>query len=333
MNKILFGITLFCFISCQYEQKQPVEPSADLASWNDNKVKKRIVEFVNKVTTPGSDTFVPIEDRIAVFDNDGTLWSEKPLYSHFYGVFYRVEQLIKEHPEKVNEEPFKSLHQFILSKSMKDLHFFMEEYKEGKMLDIVGQLMGSAFSGMKVEEYEMWNRTFFSKWRNNKLDRTIFQMTYQPMKELIDFLKKSGFKVYIITADEGDFLKLFSRELYGVDPSHVFGTTTALKYDEGILYRTSKGQYVNNWDGKPRLIKQAIGKRPIVAAGNSNGDFHMLEYTHKGEGQTLSILIHHTDAKREFQYDGHTDKVLPYAHKNGYVVVDMQQDWANVFGD
>ncbi|QZE15726.1 haloacid dehalogenase-like hydrolase [Halosquirtibacter laminarini] len=335
MKKInLFGIlTLLLFFSCQVKESPKQDEIKDvLTSWKDGEHKEQIISFVKDVTTPGSDYYVQPEDRIAVFDNDGTLWCEKPLYSHFFGLFSEIEKRIKEDPSVAKKEPYKSLHKFIQSQKMEDLEFFIKEYKEGKILDVVGQLMGTAYSGLTVEDYKNLNRDFFKQWKNPKLNKTIFEMTYQPMKELIAYLKQNDFKVYIFTADEGDFLKIFSKELYGISPSHVYGTSTKLMYKDGLIYRTDKGEYVNNWDGKPRLIERSLGKRPIFAAGNSNGDFHMLQYISKGKGKRLSMMIHHTDERREFKYDSHTDKVLPYGKKNGYVIVDMKNDWTTVFG-
>ncbi|MBB6459449.1 HAD family hydrolase [Flammeovirga kamogawensis] len=325
-NIIFLFIIPLVISSCSNSSQQE-----NLKSWNNINSKKEIVQFVNNITNPNSDQFIPIKDRIAVFDNDGTLWSEKPLYSHFYGVFARVEERIKEDPTLAQKEPFKSLHQFIITKDIKNLGYFMNQLEKGEFNPIVGELMGAPYDGMTVTEFNEWNKKFFKTWKNPIKNKTINELTYLPMKELITYLQKNDFKVYIFTADEGDFLKLFSEDLYNIPAKNVFGSSTALKYKNGQLYRTSKGRYVDNWGNKAALIHQTIGKKPIFAAGNSNGDFEMLEYVNNQSKPHMSLLIHHTDEQREFKYDKHTEKVLPYAKKHNYNIIDMKKDWSKIY--
>ncbi|WP_281612953.1 haloacid dehalogenase-like hydrolase [Flammeovirga sp. SubArs3] len=327
MKKIIVTVTLsLLFFSCTNTSKVNV-----LKHWNTTPTRAEIIQFVEGVTNPKSDQFIPQEDRIAVFDNDGTLWSEKPLYSHFYGVFARVEERIAENPDLANKEPFKSLHQFILTKDIKSLGYFMDQLEKGEFNPIVGELMGAPFEGMSVKEYSQWNRKFFSTWKNPVKHRVINELTYLPMNELVKYLQDNGFKVYIFTADEGDFLKLFSEELYHIPAQNVFGSSIILKYKDGQLYRTAKGRYVDNWGNKAALIHQVIRKKPIFAAGNSNGDFEMLQYVDHQTKPHMSLLVHHTDAQREFKYDQHTEKVLPYAQNHHYTIVDMEKDWKVIF--
>ena len=326
-KSIILLLIVFWVLSCN----QKNEDSDPLSSWNDNKQKERIIEFVKDICNPDSKNYVAPKDRIATFDNDGTLWTEKPLYSHFYSIFNSFAKKINEDPSLATMEPYKSMHEFIKTKSMNSLGFFMEEFKKSEFDKIIGQLFGEPYNGISVEQYNAIQYDFYKKWTHPKFNKSLNELTYVPMKELIDYLKSNLFSVYIFTADEGAFLKLFSEELYDIKPNYVFGTSIQLEYKEGVVTRTNKGEYLNNWQGKPERIYKVIGKRPIFSAGNSNGDFHMLEYTNSNPKKSLSILIHHTDSIREFNYDSHTDKVLPYAQKNNYLIVDMKKDWKQVF--
>ena len=304
----------------------------ELSKWVDSDAKAAVLTYLSEITNENSEQFIPIKHRIAVFDNDGTLWCEKPLYPHFYSLFAKVEMKISENDSLKTVEPYKSLHSFIQSKDPHQLSYFMEELEEGKYLEIVGQLMGEPFSGMTIKEFEKEVGDFYATWKHPELNTRIDSITYLPMKELIDLLQKNHFQCYIFTADEGAFLKLFSQELYNIPPENVQGSDVLLSYTNGVLTRSNKGLYLNNWDGKPRKIQQIIGKQPVFAAGNSNGDFHMLQYVNEHpDYNTISMLIHHTDSVREFKYDTHLDQVMPYAKRNNYIIVDMAKDWKVVF--
>lgn len=325
MFRILVAVLLL--VACN----KPTDTSA-LPSWGAGDHRDQILAFVDDISDVNSPNFVPAEDRIAVFDNDGTLWCEKPLYPHFFVLFNQVEKKIKLDPTLKNQEPYKSLHNFIATKDPRSLAYFVEAYEKGEFNFIVGQLMGVPFEGMSPEEFSKEMHSFYNTWKHPKFNTDLDGLTYQPMKELVNLLKQNDFKVYIFTADEGAFLKLYSQELYGILPEHVHGTDVEMNYQEGQLFRTDQGQYLDNWDAKARKIFQILGKQPILAAGNSNGDFEMLQYTTTSNPyNSLSIMIHHTDSIREFKYDSHTERVLPYARKNGYVVVDMEKDWITIF--
>ena len=194
--------------------------------------------------------------------------------------------------------------------------------------------MGVPFGGMTSAQYDAWGRKFVSEFKHPKLGVGVEGLIYQPMVELIRFLEANDFTVYIFTADEGAFLRLAAMDLYGLPPSQVFGTSMRSEWvvrdGKPLLVRTYRMQQFNNWDGKPRLIQQVIGKPPIFAAGNSNGDQHMLQYAALSGG--LSVLVHHTDAEREFAYTKHTDKVMPLAANEGWTVIDTKRDWKTVFG-
>lgn len=297
-----------------------------LSAWQQGAAKQSIVDFVTAVTTEGDDRYVAPSDRIAVFDNDGTLWSEKPLYIHFYGVMAQMKAQMKADPFLRAREPYRSL-------AEKDESYFLELYENAAYVSLAGQLFGVPFGGYSSEQYAAWFRTFLNDFRHPKFGVGVEGLIYQPMLELIRYLEGNDFKVYIFTADEGDFLRLVSEELYGIPPEQVHGTSVRSEFvvegGEALLVRSYRVQHLNNWDGKPRHIQTVIGKKPILAAGNSNGDQHMLQYASLDGG--LSILVHHTDEEREFAYDSHTDKVMPLAKEEGWVVVDMKVDWRQVF--
>jgi len=299
-----------------------------LPSWNDGKTKQAIVDFVSKVTKEGGPDFVPVSDRIATFDNDGTMWSEKPMYIHFEGVFDRFKELVKEKPELAEKEPFKSL-------MAKDYAYFTAMLEKKDYLEIVGNLLGVPYAGMTVDEYNKWNKDFYATWKHSKYKVGYQNLIYQPMVELIKYLQSNDFKVYICTADEVSFLQLFSEDLYGIPPEMVMGTSIKLKYEmdgnDAVIKRTAEGQYLNNWDGKPRQIMSLLGKKPILAAGNTNGDYYMLEWVAKSKGPGLALMVYHTDAEREDKYDEHIDKTLPMMKKEGGVVIDMKLDWKTIF--
>lgn len=299
-----------------------------LSSWNDTATKQAIVDFVKAVTDRNSRSYVEPEDRIATFDNDGTMWNEKPTYIHVFAVLDRFKEQMKADPSLAKKEPYKAV-------AKKDLGYFVGLVEHGKFLEVVGDLMGVPFEGMTTTEFEDWNRNWLKTWKHPRFGVGYQDLIYQPMVELFDYLRANDFKVYLCTADEGAFLQLVSKELYGVPSEQVLGSAVKLKYsaEDGapVLARTGKGAFLNNWDGKPRLIFQTLGKRPILAGGNSNGDLHMLQYVAEQNRRSLSLLVHHTDGQREYKYNKHTEKVLPLAKKESWTVIDMKNDWKTIF--
>ena len=308
----------------------PLHAADPLPSWNDGDTKSAIVAFVNRVIDKQSKDFVRPEDRIATFDNDGTLWCEKPLYIHLFANLGRFKALMEANPKLAEKQPYKAI-------AIKDLDYFKDLLEKGKTDQIVGDVFGVPFESLTTSAYAKWNRDWLAQWKHPRFQTGYGNLTYQPMVELVSYLQQNEFDVHSFTADEDAFLKLLASELYGIPPSHVHGSSIQLSYevnqDEARLVRTAKAKYLNNWDGKPRLIFQSIGKRPIFAAGNSNGDLHMLEYTSQQAGPAMSVLVHHTDAGREYAYDSHTDKVMPLAKKDGWTIVDMKGDWKIIFSD
>ncbi len=299
-----------------------------LPSWNDTARKQAVIKFVQEVCDEGSPRFVQAEDRIATFDNDGTLWCEKPLYIHLFANLQRFKEQVQAKPELENQQPY----QAILGR---DVAYFTDLLEQGKTDEIVSDVFGVPFQGLTTDQYAAWNRKFLSQWKHPRFNRGFAGLTYQPMVELVRFLQSNEFDIHIFTADEGSFLKLVAADLYDVPPSNVHGSSIKLEYEadgkESTLVRTATTEYFNNWDAKPRLIFQTLGKRPILAAGNSNGDLQMLQYVSQQSGPAMSLLIHHTDPEREYAYEKHTDKVMPMAKQLGWTIVDMKADWKQIF--
>lgn len=298
-----------------------------LPSWNESPRKEQIVHFVNEVTDPSSSNFVAPEDRIATFDNDGTLWVEKPMYTHLFAIFDRCRELVAQNSDLKEIEPFKAI-------IKKDISYFSRLYENHSLDTILGQLLAVPFGGMTVKNYENWNQKWLNAWKHPRFKVGYKQLIYQPMLELIKYLKANDFQIYIFTADEGSFLRLVSEDLYDIPSERVQGSTIRLEYipenGKSSLIRTYQAQYLNNWSAKPRLINQVIGKRPILAAGNSNGDLEMLQFVDE-QPNSLALLVRHTDAEREYQYDHHAEEVQSLANERGWVIVDMKDDWKSVF--
>lgn len=299
-----------------------------LPSWNETNTKKAIIDFVGAVTDKSGKDFVPPAERIATFDNDGCLWTEKPVYTHVFALLDRIKAQMAADPTLKDRQPYKAI-------AGKDKEYFADLY-EGQALDtLTDELLAVPFGGMTTDDYAAWGRAWLKDWKHPKLGVGVKGLIYQPMVELIRYLEANEFTVYIFTADEGAFLRLVSKELYGLEPNRVYGSRVRTDYvaegGNAELVRAYRADYLDNWAGKPRLIEQVVGARPILAAGNSNGDEQMLQYVALQNRRSLALLVHHTDGEREFAYDTHTDKVLPRASKEGWTVVDMKKDWKRIF--
>ena len=267
-------------------------------------------------------------ERIATFDNDGTLWTEKPAYTHVFALLDRVKEQMAADPTLKDRQPYKAI-------AAKDKAYFEELYENQGLDTLTDELLAVPFGGVTTAEYDDWNRQWLRNWKHPKFGVGVRGLIYQPMVELIRYLEANQFRVYIFTADEGAFLRLASQELYGLLPDRVYGTRVRTDYvaegDRAGLVRAYRVEFLNNWAGKPRLIEQVIGARPILAAGNSNGDEQMLQYVALQGRRSLSLLVHHTDDQREFAYDKHADKVLARAAKERWTVISMKDDWKRVF--
>ncbi|MDD5097376.1 MAG: HAD family hydrolase [Candidatus Omnitrophica bacterium] len=302
--------------------------SDPLPSWNNTAPKKAIVAFIEDVTKPGSLNFVPVEERIATFDNDGTLWSEQPIYFQYYFVFDRIKALAPQHPEWVNQEPFASVLKGDFNSAL-----------AGGDPALMAMLMATQ-SGMTTDEFEKIVKEWISTARHPKTKRLYTEMVYQPMLELLVYLRANGFKTYIVSGGSVEFMRPWAEKIYGIVPEQVIGTSTKMKFElrNGlpVLVEIPELNFVNDREGKPVGIESYIGRRPIVSFGNSDGDQQMMQWTAAGSGARFCLYVHHTDDQREWAYDrqsaiGHFDKALDEALAKGWTIVDMKNDWKIIY--
>jgi phosphoserine phosphatase len=287
------------------------------------------------VTTPNSPTFVPPADRIATFDNDGTLWLEKPMYIQLQHGLRAVGKLAAEKPEVRDRQPFKA----VFEKDLAWLGQVAADYAKGdpRGFFTVAAGIAEACAGTTVEAFEADALDFLSNAQDARFKVAYKQLIYKPMVELVHTLQDNGFQVYLASAGGRDFMRAVSEEIYGIPRSLVIGSSVATQYAEdaqGVaqVMRTKQiEQPIDDGPGKPPHIHRAIGRRPIMAAGNSDGDIHMLRYAEGHAGLSLQLLVHHDDAEREYAYDGGTEKALQLASKAGWIIVSMKNDWKIVF--
>jgi phosphoglycolate phosphatase-like HAD superfamily hydrolase len=300
-----------------------------LPSWNEGGAKQAIVAFVERVTKDGSADFVPAPDRVAVFDNDGTLWGEQPLYFQLLFAIDRVKVLAPQHPEWASEEPFASL----LKGDVKTALAGGEP--------AIMKIVMTTHSGMTTEEFDKIVRDWVASAKHPKTGKLYTEMVYQPMLELLTYLRANGFKTFIVSGGGIDFMRVFSEEVYGIPPEQVIGSSGKTRFEMRggvpVLMRAPEVNFIDDKEGKPVGIHQHIGRRPIAAFGNSDGDLQMLQWTCRGAGPHFCLYVHHTDAEREWAYDrqssiGRLDKGLDAAADANWTVVDMKNDWTKVFG-
>ena len=302
--------------------------AADLPSWNDTPTKRAIISFVARVTDEGSTDFVPPTERIAVFDNDGTLWAEQPMYFQLLFAIERVRELSPKHPQWKDQEPFASL-----------LKGDMQAALAGGEKAIL-EIVMATHAGMTTEEFEKIVKDWISTARHPTTGWRYTEMVYQPMLELLAYLRANGFKTYIVSGGGIEFLRVFAEEIYGVPPEQVVGSSIKTKFEfrngQPVLIRLPELNFIDDKAGKPVGIHQHIGRRPIAAFGNSDGDLQMLQWTAAGDGPRFCLLVHHTDADREWAYDrespvGRLDQALDEAQKHGWTIADMKQDWNTIY--
>jgi phosphoglycolate phosphatase-like HAD superfamily hydrolase len=298
-----------------------------LPSWNDTAPKRAIVAFVARVTKPGTPDFVPAPKRIATFDNDGTLWIEQPIYTQFAFAFDRIKLLSAGHPEWKTQEPFASL-----------LDGDIEKALAGGEETLV-QALAATHAGMTTESFERIARDWIRTKRDARFKRPYATLVYQPMLELLTYLRANEFKTFIVSGGGVEFMRAFAEEAYGIPPEQVIGSSGRLKYqmrgDVPELLKLPAIDAVNDKDGKVIGIQKFIGRRPIAAFGNSDGDLQMLEWTAAGDGVRFALLVHHDDATREWAYDraskiGTLDKALDVAIAKKWTVVSMKDDWNTI---
>ena len=300
-----------------------------LPSWNDGPSKRAIVKFVTEVTTTGAPTFVPVADRLAVFDNDGTLWCEQPIYFQFAFALDQVKAIAPKHPEWKTQEPFASI-------LKGDLNGMLASGEKG-----IFQVLAATHTGMTTDDFNRIAKEWFATAKHPRFKRPYTDLTYKPMVELLGYLRDNGFKTFIVSGGGVEFIRIFSDSAYGIPTEQVIGSTGELQFKvlldgKPVLMRLPKVSLVDDGPGKPVGIQRFIGRRPIFAFGNSDGDKQMLEWTAGGDGPRFMGLVHHTDAEREYAYDrkshvGKLDKALDEATAKGWTVVDMKTEWKKVF--
>ncbi len=299
-----------------------------LPSWNEGAAKQSILDFVAKVTKEGSPDFVPGSDRIAVFDNDGTLWTEQPMYVQAFFAFDRIKTLAPQHPEWKDKEPFASILRGDTAAAL-----------TGGERALVEMVMAT-HAGMTTEEFEQIVTDWIATAKHPKTGRLYTDMVYQPMLELLAYLRDNGFKTFIVSGGGIEFMRPWAQQVYGIPTEQVIGSSIKTKYEvrdgRPVIVRLPELNFIDDKSGKPVGIQQHIGRRPIAAFGNSDGDFEMLEWTTSGKGPRLGLIVHHTDAEREWAYDressvGRLDKGLDEAKSRGWILLDMKRDWTSIY--
>jgi len=299
-----------------------------LPSWNDTATKKFIVAFVERATKEGSADFVPANERIAVFDNDGTLWAEQPMYFQAFFVFDRIKALAPEHPEWKEKEPFASVLKGDLKVALAG--------GEHALLEMVM----ATHAGMTTEEFSKVVSDWIATAKHPKTGKLYTEMVYQPMLELLAYLREHGFKTFIVSGGGAEFIRTFAEKTYGIPPEQVIGSTIKTRFEmrgeKSVIVRDPAIDFVDDGPGKPVAIAKYIGRRPLMAFGNSDGDLQMLQYTTGSPGPRFALIVHHTDPDREYAYDrqsqvGKLDKALDQATAKGWTVVSMKDDWNKIF--
>jgi hypothetical protein len=299
-----------------------------LPSWNDSDSRRTLTGYVARVVREGSPDYVKPAERVAVFDNDGTLWAEQPAYFQAAFLFDRIREMAKDRPEWREREPFASVIRGDVAAALAGGHRAILE------------MAVATHAGMTTDEYEAEVRRWLAVARHPKTGRPYTEMVYQPMLELLAYLRANGFKTFIVSGGGIEFMRVFSEEVYGVPPEQVVGSSLRLRYrvrdGKPVLDKLPELDFVDDQAGKPVGIQRHIGRRPVLAFGNSDGDFEMLEWTTSGPGARLGLLVHHTDAEREWAYDrdskvGRLSRGLDEAKARGWTVVDMKADWNAVF--
>ncbi len=299
-----------------------------LPSWNEGQTKQAIIKFVKAATDKSSAQYVAQEQRIATFDNDGTLWAEQPMYFQGFFTFDRVKALAPQHPEWKEKQPFKA----ILENDMKALAATGERG--------MAEIIMTTHAGMTTGEFEKIVKEWFATAKHPRFKRPLTDLVYKPMLELLAYLRENGFKTYIVSGGGIEFMRPWTEKVYGIPPEQVVGSSGKLKLEmrdgKPVLMRLPEIDFIDDGPGKPVGIQKFIGRRPIAAFGNSDGDHQMLQWTAAGDGPRLMLLVHHTDAEREWAYDrqsliGRLDKALDEAQRRGWTVVDMKKDWKKVF--
>lgn len=339
--KIIKGLVLsmlFCFfIACKQNTTEAiteaevttvVEQADPLPSWNDGKTKKAIIEYVTDVTEKESANFIPIADRIATFDNDGTLWSEQPIYFQFFFALDRIKTMAPEHPEWKSKQPFKA----VLENNMEEL---MKQGEKGLL-----QIVMATHAGTTTDEFENLVTDWIATAQHPTKKKLFTEMVFQPMLELLQYLRDNDFKTFIVSGGGIEFMRPWAEEVYGIPKNQVIGSSVKTEYDYNngspIIKRLSAIDLVDDKEGKPVGINRYIGRKPVFAAGNSDGDLQMLRWTDANKYKTFKLYVHHTDSIREWAYDrkshiGTFDKALDEAKEKEWTITSMKDDWKIIY--
>src|SRR5262245_33289832 len=322
----LLWVLVWLFVGCARLGLPVTDP---LPSWNDGAAKTALVDFVRRATTAGGAQLVPPAARIAVFDNDGTLWSEQPIYFQFAFALDRVRALAPQHPEWRTMQPFQAVLEG-------DVRALAATGERGFV-----ELLVATHTGMTTDEFAQTVTDWLASARHPRFQRPYTDLVFQPMLELLSYLRANGFKTYIVSGGTVEFMRVWPERVYGIPPEQVIGTTFITQFltrPDGTpaLMRQPRLEFINDGPGKPAGINKFIGRRPVLAFGNSDGDHQMLQWTAAGAGLRLMGLVHHTDAEREWAYDrtshvGRLDKALDEAVAKGWTVVDMKRDWKVIY--
>lgn len=324
---------IFLLISCQQQASPESFVNTDtltdpLPSWKEGSAREAIISFIEETTDSSNQAFIPVKDRIAVFDNDGTLWSEQPYYYQLQFAFDRIKTMLPDHPEWKEDPIFSAVIQG-------DLDVVIESGVEGLV-----RLVMDSHTGITTDEFGQIVKNWIDTARHSKTGRLYKEMVFQPMLELLEYFRENGFKTYIVSGGGVDFMRAWSEEVYGIPPEQIIGSSIKMKFEirqeNPIIVRQPEIEFINDKEGKPVGIQKSIGRKPVAAFGNSDGDLAMLQWTESGKGKRLMVYIHHTDSIREWAYDlnshiGKLDKGLREASEKGWVVVDMKSDWNRIY--
>jgi len=324
---ILLAIVFLYSCTQPQEQKETIQTDP-LPSWNEGNTKQAIIDYVMEVTNKESENFIPVSERIATFDNDGNLWSEQPLYFQFSFAIDRIKASASEHPEWKNLQPYKAV-----------LEGDKEELLKQGMHGLLELVMAS-HAGMTTAEFEVIVKEWLSSARHPRFDRPFTDLVYQPMLELLQYLKNNDFKTFIVSGGGIEFMRPWVEEVYGIPPDQVVGSSikTEFDYNDGnpVIRRLPEIDFIDDKAGKPIGIHKFIGKKPVFASGNSDGDLQMMQWTASNDHKSIMIYLHHTDAEREWAYDrnssiGRLDKGLDEAKSKGWTIADMKKDWKVIY--
>jgi phosphoglycolate phosphatase-like HAD superfamily hydrolase len=328
MNRKILATVAFVFgiLAAPLQALAQADP---LPSWNDGPTKHAITDFVARVTTEGHTDFVAADKRIATFDNDGTLWSEQPVYNQAAFAFDRIKAMAAEHPEWKDQQPFKAV--------IEGDQQALAATGEKGLLEIIG----TTHTGMTTEAFAATVEEWMASARHPRFDKPYTDLAYKPMIELLGYLRANGFKTFIVSGGGIEFMRPWTEKVYGIPPEQVVGSSGVTEFKIGadgkpVLDKLPKVEFIDDGPGKPVGINRFIGRRPIFAFGNSDGDQQMLEWTAAGDGARFAGIVHHTDAEREWAYDresniGKLDKALDEGTAKGWTIVDMKRDWKTIF--